>query len=159
GPDEFPEQLRDLFAFFAGSHPHITAVPARGYRPAVWMLGSSDYSAQVAGLLGLPFSFAHHFAAHNTVAAVEIYPAVFRPSDGLGEPYVMLGVPVVCADTTERAAWLAGSSRLSMVRLRQGRPTELPSPEEAAAHDFTPQEQAIVASWQAPLIAGDADEV
>ena len=47
--DEFPEQLRDLFLFFDGAHPQITAVPGRGYRPAVWMLGSSDFSAQVAG--------------------------------------------------------------------------------------------------------------
>ena len=52
GADDFPEQLRDLFAFFAGTHPQITAVPGRGYRPAVWMLGSSDFSAQVAGALG-----------------------------------------------------------------------------------------------------------
>ena len=117
--DDFPEQLRDLFAFFAGTHPQITAVPARGYRPAVWLLGSSDYSAQVAGLLGLPFSFAHHFAAHNTVAAVEIYRSTFRPSAELDRPYVMLGVPVICAETAERAAWLAGSSALSMVRLRR----------------------------------------
>src|SRR5258706_6598483 len=70
--DEFPEQLRDLFLFFDGAHPQITAVPGRGYRPAMWMLGSSGYSAQVAGALGLPFSFAHHFASHNTIAALEI---------------------------------------------------------------------------------------
>src|SRR4051812_19384391 len=69
GADEFPQQLRDLFQFFDGTFPHITAVPGRGYEPAIWMLGSSDYSAQVAGVLGLPFSFAHHFASHNTVAA------------------------------------------------------------------------------------------
>ena len=73
GADDFPEQLRDLFLFFDGTHPQITAVPGRGYRPAVWMLGSSDFSAQVAGALGLPFSFAHHFASHNTIAALEIY--------------------------------------------------------------------------------------
>ena len=82
GADEFPAQLRDLFLFFDGTHPQITAVPGRGYRPAVWMLGSSDFSAQVAGVLGLPFSFAHHFASHNTVAALEIYrdPSARRPS-------------------------------------------------------------------------------
>ncbi|MCU1460073.1 MAG: alkanal monooxygenase [Acidimicrobiales bacterium] len=157
--DDFPEQLRDLLAFFDGTHPQITAVPGRGYRPALWMLGSSDYSAQVAGLLGLPFSFAHHFASGNTVAAVAAYRASFRPSAELAESYVMLGVPVVCAETAEQARWLAGPSALSIVRLRQGRPTQLPTPEEAAEHVFTPAEREIVRGWTAPLIAGDPDTV
>jgi luciferase family oxidoreductase group 1 len=159
GADEFPEQLRDLFAFFAGTHPEITAVPGRGYRPAVWMLGSSDFSAQVAGALGLPFSFAHHFASHNTVAALEIYRAAFRPSEELQHPYTMIGVPVICADDAERARWLSGPSALSFVRLRQGRPTRLPTPEEAAEHVFTPAEREIVRSWTAPLVCGDPQHV
>jgi luciferase family oxidoreductase group 1 len=159
GADEFPQQLRDLFMFFDGTHPHITAVPGRGYEPAVWMLGSSDYSAQVAGALGLPFSFAHHFASHNTVAALQVYRAAFRPSRDHSHPYAMIGVPVICAETTEHARWLAGSSALSFVRLRQGRPTPLPTPEDAAEYVFTPSEREIVRSWTAPLILGDPDEV
>jgi len=157
--DEFPEQLRDLFLFFDGAHPQITAVPGRGYRPAVWMLGSSDFSAQVAGALGLPFSFAHHFASHNTVAALEVYRAAFRPSPELEQPYAMIGVPVICAETVERARWLAGPSALGFVRLRQGRPSPLPTPEEAAARVFTPMEREIVRSWTAPLICGPPDGV
>jgi luciferase family oxidoreductase group 1 len=159
GVDDFPEQLRDLLAYFAGSHPRIVAVPGRGYRPALWMLGSSDYSAQVAGVLGLPFSFAHHFAAANTVPAVEAYRSSFRPSADLSEPYVMLGVPVICADTDERAQWLAGPSRLSFVRLRQGRPSPLPTPEDAAEYVFTPMEREIARSWMSPLIAGSPSTV
>jgi len=157
--DEFPEQLRDLFLFFDGAHPQITAVPGRGYRPAVWMLGSSDFSARVAGALGLPFSFAHHFASQNTVAALEIYRASFRPSSELERPYAMIGVPVICAETAERARWLSGSSALSFVRLRQGRPTQLPTPEEAAEYVFTPMERDIVRAWTAPLIRGEPDHV
>jgi luciferase family oxidoreductase group 1 len=157
--DEFPQQLKDLFMFFDGTHPHITAVPGRGYQPAVWMLGSSDYSAQVAGALGLPFSFAHHFASHNTVAALDVYRAAFRPSPELDRPYAMIGVPVICADTSERARWLSGPSALSFVRLRQGRPTQLPTPESAAEYVFTPAEREFVRSWTSPLIVGDPDEV
>jgi luciferase family oxidoreductase group 1 len=123
------------------------------------MLGSSDYSAQVAGILGLPFSFAHHFASRNTMAALAAYRASFQPSDDLAEPYSMIGVPVICAPSTEEARWLSGSSALSFVRLRQGRPTPLPSPEEAAEHVFTPMEREIVKSWTAPLIIGSPDEV
>jgi luciferase family oxidoreductase group 1 len=157
--DEFPEQLRDLFSFFDGTHPEITAVPGRGYRPAVWMLGSSDFSARVAGALGLPFSFAHHFASQNTVAALQIYRDSFQPSDDLAEPYSMIGVPVICADTDERARWLSGPSALSFARLRQGRPTQLPTPEEAAEYVFTPTEREIVRAWTAPLIRGEPDYV
>jgi luciferase family oxidoreductase group 1 len=161
GADEFPEQLRDLLAFFDGTHPHITAVPGRGYRPALWMLGSSDFSARVAGALGLPFSFAHHFASHNTLPALAAYRAAFQPSpaDGLDQPYAMIGVPVVCAETTDRARWLSGSSALSFVRLRQGRPMPLPTPEDAAEYVFTPAERELVRTWTAPLIVGDPDEV
>jgi luciferase family oxidoreductase group 1 len=155
GADEFPAQLRDLFLFFDGAHPQITAVPGRGYRPAVWMLGSSDFSARVAGALGLPFSFAHHFASHNTVAALEIYRDSFRPSPELERPYAMIGVPVICAETEERARWLSGPSALSFVRLRQGRPTQLPTPEDAADYVFTPTEREIVRSWTSPLIRGE----
>jgi luciferase family oxidoreductase group 1 len=159
GADEFPEQLSDLLAFFDGTHPDITAVPGRGYQPALWMLGSSDFSAQVAGALGLPFSFAHHFAAANTVPAVAAYRSSFRPSDVLERPYVMLGVPVIAAETVERARWLAGPSALSFVRLRQGRPTPLPTPEEAAEYVFTPSERELLRSWTSPLIAGDPETV
>jgi luciferase family oxidoreductase group 1 len=159
GADEFPEQLRDLLAFFDGTHPEITAVPGRGYRPAIWILGSSDFAAQVAGMLGLPFSFAHHFAPANTEAAVEIYRRSFRPSADLEQPYVMLGVPVVCAETDERARWLAGSSSVSFVRLRQGRPTPLPSPEEAAEYTFTPFERELLKSWSRPLVVGAPETV
>jgi luciferase family oxidoreductase group 1 len=152
--DEFPAQLRDLFLYFDGRHPQITAVPGRGYRPAVWMLGSSDFSAQVAGALGLPFSFAHHFASHNTVAALGVYRDAFQPSPELAEPYAMIGVPVICAETTERARWLAGPSALGFARLRQGRPTQLPTPEAAAEYVFSPLEKEIVKGWTAPLICG-----
>ena len=157
--DDFPDQLRDLLAYFAGTHPQITAVPGRGYQPALWMLGSSDYSAHVAGALGMPFSFAHHFASHNTIAALDVYRRSFVPSDDLAEPYAMIGVPVICADTSEHARWLSGSSKLSFVRLRQGRPSPLPTPHEAAEHAFTAFEGELVKTWTAPLIVGDPVEV
>jgi luciferase family oxidoreductase group 1 len=173
--DEFPEQLLDLFAFFRGvfpdGHPYagITAVPARGYEPEVWLLGSSDYSARAAGVLGLPFSFAHHFSAANTDAAVAIYRATFEASDRrtlaegsgrqLTEPYVSLGVSVVWAPTVELARFLAGSGELSFVRLRQGRPGPLPTPEEAAAYRFTPLEKELLKGRAGSAVVGDPPTV
>ena len=157
--DEFPALLGDLLAYFDGTHPRITAVPGKGHQPAMWMLGSSTYGAQVAGMLGWPYSFAHHFASGTTMAALNVYRQTFRPSALLDKPYAAIGVPVICAETSERARWLAGPSSLSFVRLRTGRPTALPTPEEVAAYDFSPMERELLRAWEAPLIMGDPLEV
>jgi len=108
------------------------------------LLGSSGYSAQVAGLLGLPFAFAHHFSAANTLPALALYREHFRPSEVLDRPYAMVAAAVVCAETDERARFLAGSGALSFLRLRSGRPGPLPSPEEAAAYPYNEMERAFV---------------
>jgi luciferase family oxidoreductase group 1 len=163
--DDFPEQLVELFGYFDGAFPeghpyrHITATPGLGYRPAVWLLGSSDYSAQAAGMLSLPFSFAHHFAAGNTLPALAAYRDAFRPSEHLDAPYVMLGVSVMCAATDEEARWLAGPGALAFLRLRSGRPGRYPTPEEAAEHRFTPQEREVVKAWTGSHVVGDPDAV
>jgi luciferase family oxidoreductase group 1 len=162
--DEFPRQLAELMGYFDGSysesHPFgtIHAVPARGYAPDIWLLGSSDYSATLAGHLGLPFAFAHHFAGGNTNAAVQAYRASFRPGH-LEVPKLALGVNVVCADTDEHARWLAGSGALAIVRLRQGRPDVYPTPEEAAAHEYTPLEREIVRGWTSSHVIGSPETV
>ncbi len=103
GADDFPEQLTELMAYFHGDGP-VLAVPAVGHRPAIWLLGSSGYSAQVAGLLGLPFAFAHHFSGHNTMAALALYRETFRPSAVLAQPYSMIAAAVLAADTDARGA-------------------------------------------------------
>ena len=151
GADEFPQQLGELFGYFGGfpdDHPlrAVRAVPGLGHRPELWLLGSSDYSAQVAGLLGLPFAFAHHFSA-----------AQHRPGGrGLPAPLPPVGRP--------RRAPPAASRRRSCARrptrrpgtspapatsrssaCAKGRPGRFPSPEEAAAHVFTPREEALLA--------------
>ena len=158
--DDFPDQLMDLLGYFTGrwpdGHPfaQITAVPGRGYQPAMWLLGSSGYSAQVAGLLGLPFAFAHHFSPANTLPALALYREHFRPSEALDRPYAMVAAAVVCADTDDRARWLAGSGALSFLKLRSGRPEPLPSPEEAEAYPYTHLERAFILDRLATQIIG-----
>src|SRR5207237_2388705 len=144
--DDFPVQLGELFGFFHGTFPethpyrNIRAVPGLGNAPAIWLLGSSDYSAQVAGWLGLPFSFAHHFTPANTLPALAAYRDTFRPSagGGLDRPYALVAAAVICAETDERADWLAGPARLSFLWRRTGRRPPLPPPEEAADYRSTP---------------------
>lgn len=157
--DDFIGQLRDLYAYFQGTHPTITAVPAGGYQPDIWMLGSSDFSAQVAGTNGLPFSFAHHFAAAHTGQALEAYRASFTPSPRLERPFAMIGVPVICAPTEEEARYIARPSSLSFLSLRKGRPTQMVSPAEAARHELSPMDEEIIRSWQTPLVVGDQEQV
>ena len=163
--EDFPEQLMDLMGFFGGNfpdeHPYraITAVPARGNIPSVWLLGSSGYSAQVAGLLGLPFAFAHHFSAENTIPALRLYREAFRPSTVLDEPYAMIGVSVICAASDHEAQRLAAPGILSFVRLRSGRPGPLPTPHEAAEYQFTPSERRIVEARRSGQVLGGPDTV
>ena len=161
GADDFPEQLTELLGYFSGSlpdgHPygHINAVPARGYRPAIWMLGSSTYGAQAAALLGMPYSFAYHFAPAMLDDALTVYRRVFRPSPELEQPYLMLGVSVVCGESDEHARWLAAPGALAFLRLRSGRPDVYPTPEEAAEYRFTPFERQQVEQWTSSHVMGD----
>ncbi len=162
---DFPQQLGELLAFFDGNwpeaHPYraITAVPGLGYRPPVWLLGSSGYSAQVAGLLGMPFAFAHHFSSANTLPALRLYRDSFRPSADLSEPYSIIAASVLAADTDTHARYLAGPGGLSWLRLRSGRPGSFPSNEEATNYPYTLQERAFVDDRLDSQIIGGPDLV
>jgi luciferase family oxidoreductase group 1 len=128
-------------------------------RPAVWLLGSSGFSARLAGELGLPFAFAHHFSAANTVPALELYRECFRPSAVLAEPYALIGVSALAADDDKDAYRQVLTGALGMLRLRTGRPGLIPSPEEAAAYDFSSAERDFVDSWLANVAYGTPDAV
>jgi luciferase family oxidoreductase group 1 len=165
GPDDFPRQLTELVGFFTGEwpdkHPYRTvhAVPGEGDGPDLWLLGSSGYSAQVAGALGLPFAFAHHFMPQNTLPALDLYRKSFRPSAALEAPYSMIAAGVLCADTDERAKFLAGASALSFLKLRTGRPGRVPSPQDAAAYPYSDMERAFIADRQSTQHIGAPDTV
>ena len=133
----------------------IRAIPAEGNRPALWLLGTTGYSAQLAGTLGLPFAFAYHISAANARPALALYRRTFRPSGVLAEPYCLISVSVLCAKDAAAAQWLHGSSRLSMLRLRSGRPSTLPSPEDAAAYPYSPAELAVIEETTAAHVVGD----
>lgn len=159
--EDFPQELARLMDYFdpePGAAP-IVAVPGRGDAPAIWLLGSSDFSARLAGHLGLPFSFAHHFSSANTDVALDVYRRSFRPSRWLAEPYAMVAVNTVCADTDAEAEWLAGPAALSFLRLRQGRPAPLATPDEAAAYPYTPMEREFILQRRDGQALGSPDTV
>lgn len=158
GADTFPTDVVELISYLLprDSQPsHPFATPGSGYLPEVWLLGSSTFSAQLAGMLGLPFSFAYHFAPALLDAALEIYRTTFQPSLLLSQPRVMVAVSVLCAPTSEEAHWLAGSTALSILQRRTGVAGLLPSPEEADAHTFTREERAVVDEAMETHIIGD----
>jgi luciferase family oxidoreductase group 1 len=100
----------------------------------VFLLGSSGYSAQLAGHLGLPFAFAHHFDTGGTMQATELYHHTFQPSSALDEPYMIVTANVLAADSKEDADWHAAPGRLTSLGRRTGRFIRLPSPHDAAVH-------------------------
>jgi luciferase family oxidoreductase group 1 len=162
GAEHFPEDVVELITYLVPSDGPPTTpapVPGRGYLPQVWLLGSSTFSAQLAGLLGLPFSFAFHFAPALVDQAVALYRQHFRPTGLLAEPYVMVAASVLCADSDEEARYLSGPSALAMLHLRTGRPGPVVDPEEAAAYPYTPDERAIVDASTAEHVVGDATTV
>lgn len=162
GAERFPQDVVELLTYLVpaeGTPPPPAPVPGRGYLPEVWLLGSSTFSAELAGLLGLPFAFAYHFSPGPVDQALARYRAVFRPS-GLGErPHAMVAVSVLCADSEEEAAWLAGPSALTVLQLRSGRLTPLVTPEHAAAYPFTPEERSVVDAVTATHVVGAPDRV
>jgi luciferase family oxidoreductase group 1 len=162
GADGFPDDVVELINYLAphdGPPAHPAANPGYGYLPEVWLLGSSVFSAQLAGVLGLPFSFAYHFSPGPVDAALDTYRSNFRPSFLLEEPRAMVAVSVLCAPSEAEARWLAGSAALSILQLRTGRLGLLPSPEEADAYRFSPEESALIEQTMATHLIGTPDVV
>jgi luciferase family oxidoreductase group 1 len=157
--DAFPEDLGQLRAFLDGTYPRIRAVPMGENPPEVWLLGSSGYSAQLAGMLGLPFAFAHHFSSRYTDPALELYRKTFDPVGGLPQPYAMVTAAVFAADTDEEAHRLAAPQGLSILRLRSGNPGLLPTPEEAQAYEYAPHEREAIDMFTQSHIVGGPDAV
>src|ERR1039457_4648188 len=113
GADTFPDDVVELIKYLLpheGAPTHPFANPGNGYLPELWLLGSSTFSAQLAGILGFSLSFAYHFAPAQLEAALATYRANFQPSIVLREPHVMVAASVICAASNEEATWLSGSS-------------------------------------------------
>ncbi len=163
--DDFLERFQELMLFeqrgFPDNHPfhRVQAMPSDVALPPIWLLGSSGYSAQLAAHVGAGFSFAHHFSDFDPVGPMLGYREQFKPSDKLSQPHAMLALHVVCGDTDAEAERLATSVDLNFARRRQGHFGPIPSPEEAAAHPYTPNDRAWIAQNRARLVVGGKAKV
>ncbi|WP_193609028.1 LLM class flavin-dependent oxidoreductase [Nocardioides lijunqiniae] len=121
--DSFPQDVQELQAFLGEESlvPGVTAVPGRGTNVPLYILGSSMFGAHLAAALGLPYAFASHFAPQALEAAVAAYRREFTPSAQLDAPYVIAGVNVVAADTTDQARENLQSARRSIAVTLFGR--------------------------------------
>jgi len=159
--DNFPELLAELRELLAEPKPnqHVRALPGAGLNIPIWLLGSSGFSAQLAGHLGLPFAFAGHFAPENTLPALDIYRRSFQPSEVLDKPYTMVGVPVLAADTDAEARHLSTTEYINVLRLIRNQLAPLSPPVDSVEGLANPLEQAAVASKRAAAIIGSRETV
>lgn len=159
--DNFPAQVAELQALLDDAKPgqRLRAVPGAGTKVPIWLLGSSGFSAQLAGQMGLPFAFAAHFSPDALIPALELYRRSFRPSEMLDRPCAMVGIQVVAADTDERARYLATTPYMSFLNLIRNQPAPMQPPVESVEGMANELEDAAVRSRFSAAVVGGPDTV
>ncbi len=153
--DRFPRDVIDLMGMLGDHRPEhnptlgLAATPAPTSSPSVMLLGSSGFSAQLAGILGLPFAFAHHFEMGGTTMAADVYRDSFQPSAVLDQPYMIVTATTVVGPSQEKADWLAAPSRLRRAGLRTGQLHPLLPPDDALAHPAFPTDPSLLTAGMA----------
>ena len=153
--EDFPEQVEELRRYLGQrtASRRVHAYPGEGTNVPIYLLGSSDFSARLAGALGLPFAFAAHFQPQPLLPALQIYRSTFRPSEVLEKPYAMVGVPILVAETDERAQYLATTPVQMFLNLIRGVPGPMPPP--AKNIEWTGDEREMVATkFEAAIVGG-----
>ncbi|WP_132250049.1 LLM class flavin-dependent oxidoreductase [Methylobacterium segetis] len=163
GGDDFLDRLQELLLWETGGFPEghpfrqVEVMPSGVPLPPLFLLGSSDYSAHLAGQVGTGFAFAQHFAAFESEAAMLAYRRGFRPSPWRERPHAILAVAAVCAPTDAEAEQLARSAELATLRRERGEYLPLPSLEEAQAHPYTQAERIRLERGRARLHVGSPE--
>ncbi|MGL5024637.1 MAG: MsnO8 family LLM class oxidoreductase, partial [Shewanella oncorhynchi] len=154
--EQFPEEvseLQTLLGPYNGRHA-VRAIPGEGTNVPIWLLGSSLFSAQLAAQRGLPYVFAGHFAPRFLYDAIEIYRRDFKPSQVLDKPYVMLGLPLVAADTDEEAQYLGTTSKQRVLALIRGHELWLKPPVDTMDGLWSAQEETYVNNFLGLSVIG-----
>jgi luciferase family oxidoreductase group 1 len=164
GGEDFPELLSELRSYFNPAvgtvNNAVRAIPGEGQSIPIWLLGSSGFSAQLAGQLGLPFAFASHFAPDYLLPALQLYRSNFKPSEVLDKPYVMVGVNAIAADSEKEAKRLSTSQQQTFLNLIRGRLGHLlPPPVDSMDEIWSPQEEAAIRKQFSYSVVGDKDQI
>jgi len=159
--DTFPQDLQELQSYFAplSQSQAVRAVPGYGLTVPIWLLGSSDFSAQMAAEMGLPFAFASHFAPDYLFHALDLYRTNFKPSRWLEQPYAMIGANIVAADTDAEAHRLFTTLQQGFLNLVRGTPGRLAPPVEPDEIQWSTLERAHVERMTRVSVVGSPETV
>jgi len=159
--DQYPDDVAELQGYFSDDDltKNVIAVPGEGANVPLWLLGSSLYSAQLAAYMGLPFSFASHFAPDMLLDAINVYRSNFRPSKQLDKPFVSAGVMSSVADTQEDAEFHFTSAQLKFAHLRRGTNVPFPKPVQDLSDAVSPSESNMINSMLRYAMVGTQDAV
>lgn len=159
--DDFPEDVAELMRYLGPRTPdqRVIAMPGTGTNVPIWLLGSSLFSAQLAGERGLPYAFASHFAPRFMHEAIRVYRNHFKPSAVLDKPYVMLGVPLVAADTDEQADYLATSVFQRILALMRGQSLVQRPPVKTMDGLWLPHEREAVSDFLGLAMIGSPEKI
>lgn len=159
--DDFPQDVEELQRYLGPRTPEqrVIAMPGSGTNVPIWLLGSSLFSAQLAGEKGLPYAFASHFAPRYMHEAIRVYRNHFKPSAVLDQPYVMLGVPLLVADSDEQANYLATSAYQRILALIRGQSMLQQPPVRSMEGLWLPHEKEAVSSFFGMAMIGGPDKV
>jgi len=144
--DDFPELLEEVRTYLGPVKQGqvVKAIPGKDSNVPITLLGSSDFSARLAAALGLPFAFAAHFAPDMLEVASRLYRENFKPSETLEQPWLMVGVPVIAAETDAEAQRLFTTPQQRFLRLIRNQPVELLPPVDSM--------DAVWSDWERPLV-------
>ncbi|OQP23948.1 LLM class flavin-dependent oxidoreductase [Geobacillus zalihae] len=164
--DRYPEQIDDLLGYLYDALPPVhplygvKATPIVQSPPELWLLGSSSETAKLAADKGLPYVFAQFINGEGGEHYMRLYRDRFVPSPYLAEPRGMVAVFAICAETDEKAEWIAGSLDLTLLMIEQGMALNgTPSPEKAAAYPYSPYERKRVEDNRRRMIVGSPARV
>jgi luciferase family oxidoreductase group 1 len=159
--NDFPQNILKLQQYFSveNSDAKVRALPGEGLDIPMWILGSSTDSAQLAGLLGLPYAFASHFAPAQFLSAIQLYRQTFRPSAHLKTPYVMACVNVIAADTDAEANRLATSLYQMFIGIVSGRRKLLQPPVDSMENIWSEYESELVSQMLSFSFLGSPDTI
>jgi len=128
GAYQFDQLVDELMSYFEDEERAVIAVPGKGLNIPIWLLGSSLYSARLAGILGLPFAFASHFAPDLLDDAIDCYHRHFTPSEYLQSPYTMVSINAIVGETDEEGEFLASTLYQQFLRMIRGKKGKTPPP-------------------------------
>jgi luciferase family oxidoreductase group 1 len=154
--DDFPELLAELRTYLGPGiqHQAVKALPGQNSNVPITLLGSSDFSARLAAQLGLPFAFAAHFAPEMLAHSTQLYRANFRPSETMQQPWLIVAVPIIVAESDEAARRLFTTPQQRFLRLIRNQPVELLPPVDSMDADWNEFERAAVESRLREAVVG-----